>query len=418
MNRKWVILGAAMLIQLCLGALYAWSVFVNPLKIAYGFTNTQTQIVFSLNVATISLAVLFAGRWQDRVGPRKVIACGGLLFGGGYLLAGLLSHGSFAVIMIGIGIVSGIGSGLAYISVVATGIKWFPERKGLITGLIVGGMGSGTIVIAEISSRLIQRVGILETFTVFGIIFLTLLLPLAFVFSAEGEPASGGKNPPVGTEAKKAEGPQAAAKKEMSRREVLKTARFWLLWIMFVCGAAAGLMYIGILKSFGENLSGITTAMSIVAVGIFAVGNSAGRISLGWLSDKIGLRKTMFFMFFTQVVMISALVNMISPYKFWPDAFSVFHHPSMLGLGVISVWMGFNFGANFSLFPSATAKLFGLKNLGANYGAMFTAYGVGGLVGPIVNGKILDLTGSCLYAFVLAGILCLIASLLSLRIKT
>ncbi len=418
MSRRWVILGAAMLIQLCLGTLYAWSVFVEPLKIAYGFTNTQTQIVFSLNVAAISLAVLFAGRWQDKIGPRKVIACGGLLVGGGYLLAGLLSQGSFIAIVTGIGIISGIGSGFAYISVVATGIKWFPERRGLITGLIVGGMGGGTIIIAEISSRLIQQVGVLGTFTIFGIIFLALILPLAMVFSTPSGPASGGKNPPVSTNAKKIEEPQVVVREEMTRREMLKTARFWILWTMFVCGASAGLMYIGILKSFGERLPGITSIMAGAAVAIFALGNAAGRISLGWLSDKIGFRKTLFLMFITQALMISALVNMISPYDFWPAFLPIFHQPSMAGLGVVSAWMGFNFGANFSLFPSATAKLFGMKNLGANYGVMFTAYGIGGLIGPIINGKILDLTGSCLYAFILAGVLCFIASLLTLRLKT
>jgi len=407
MNRRWVILGAAMLIQLCLGTLYTWSVFVNPLKIAYGFTNTQTQIVFSLNVAAIALAVLFAGRWQDKIGPRKVIVFGGLLFGGGYLLAGLLSQGSFAVIVTGIGIISGIGSGFAYISVVATGIKWFPERKGLITGLIVGGMGSGTIIIAELSSHLIQQVGVLGTFTAFGIVFLAVVIPLAMVF----------KNPPVGAEAEKIEEPQVVMKKEMTRREMFKTMQFWILWTMFVCGASAGLMYIGILKSFGERLPGITSVMAGAAVAIFALGNTAGRISLGWLSDKIGFRKTLFFMFITQALMISALVNMISPYNFWPDFLPIFYQPSMAGLGVVSAWMGFNFGANFSLFPSATAKSFGIKNLGANYGAMFTAYGIGGLIGPIINGKILDRTGSCLYAFILAMVLCFIAALLSLCAK-
>jgi OFA family oxalate/formate antiporter-like MFS transporter len=350
---------------------------------------------------------LFAGRWQDKIGPRKVITGGGLLFGGGYLLAGLLSQGSFAVIVTGIGIISGIGSGFAYISVVATGIKWFPERKGLITGLIVGGMGSGTIIIAEISSRLIQQVGVLGTFSLFGIIFLMIIFPLAMFF----------KNPPLDDRAKKIEEPRVAMKEEMSRREMLKTRQFWILAAMFFCGAVAGLMYIGILKSFGEKLPGITPTMAGAAVAIFALGNTVGRIFLGWLSDKIGLQKTFFLVFITQALMVSALVNMISPYNFWPDFLPFFHQPSKVGLSIISAWIGFNFGANFSLFPSATAKSFGMKNLGANYGAMFTAYGIGGLIGPIINGKILDLTGSCLYAFILAMILCFIAALLSLCVK-
>lgn len=408
MQRKWLILGAAMLIQLCLGTLYAWSVFIGPLEAIYGFTRTQTQIVFSLNVAAVSLAVLFAGGWQDKIGPRKIVICGGALFGGGYLAAGLLSHGSFPIIVTAIGIISGIGSGLAYIGVVTTGIKWFPEKRGLVSGLIVGGMGAGTMLIAGIAAYLIRQVGVLETFSVFGIFFLVFIPFAAIVF----------ENPPADFEIKRIGDKQTAKEKEISRKEMLKTTQFWLLWAMFVCGASAGLMYIGVLKSFGEKLPGITHIMAAGAVVLFAVGSTVGRVSLGWLSDKIGLRKTMFLMFATQAIMMSALIDMISPYDFWPNFLSIFRQPSSIGLSIVSVLIGFNFGANFSLFPSATSKWFGMKNLGANYGVMFTAFGTGGLIGPIINGKIFDLTGSCLYAFIFAGILCFIAALLSLRLKT
>lgn len=394
MNRKWLILGAAMIIQLCLGTLYAWSVFVNPLEAMYGWTRMQTQIVFSLNVATVALAVLFAGRWQDKVGPRRVIACGGILFGGGYLLAGFLSHGSFPVVAAGIGIISGIGSGLAYISVIATGIKWFPERKGLVTGLIVGGMGSGTIIIAGVASFLIGKLGILMTFSAFGVFFIISIPILSLVF----------ENPPafrMSTRMKNVTQKSREYKREIVPKQLARLPQFWLLWIMFVCGANAGLMVIGNLKPFGIY-SGLTPMVAGAAVGILAFANSVGRVSLGWLSDRIGTRKTVLFMLLAQGIMMLALTRMGG---------------SAITLAIASAWIGFNFGGNFSLFPSATAETFGAKNLGGNYGIMFTAYGVAGLIGPIVGGKIFDMTGSYEYAFIFAGILCFVGALLNLRSK-
>jgi len=182
---------------------------------------------------------------------------------------------------------------------------------------------------------------------------------------------------------------------------MIQTRQFWFLWLMFTFGAAAGLMVIGNLKPFGI-FSGLSAAIAGSAVGILAIFNAGGRIVWGWLSDKMGRTHTMFLLFLLQGVMMLALMKMGS---------------SALLLAVAAAWIGFNFGGNLALLTSTTADFFGTKNLGVNYGFVFTSYGVAGIFGPILGGRVFDLTGSYLYAFAPAGILCLIAAVLSFFTK-
>jgi len=392
MNRWFIVIGA-IIIQLCLGALYSWSVFVNPLKTNYGFTTTQTQIIFSVALATFALVMVFAGKWQDKVGPKKVAISGGILLGLGYILARFVG-GSFMGLVATIGILGGAGIGLGYVCPIACLIKWFPDKRGLITGLNVAGFGAGAWIFAQLASDWIISMGLNATFFILGLIFLAGIVLGSLVL---GNPPEGWK--PKGF--KEVKVAKKSAKKDYKWNEMLKTKQFWLLWAMYMFGAAAGLMVIGNLKPFGVY-AGLSAAVAGSAVGILSIFNGAGRIIWGMASDKIGRTKSLLFMFILQGIMMFALIKMGA---------------TPLLLGIASAWIGFNYGGLFALFPSLTADFFGTKHIGANYGFIFTSYGVAGILGPILGGRVFDLTGSYLFAFVPAGVVCLIAAVISFFVK-
>ncbi len=384
-GNRWLVVAGALVIQLCLGAIYSWSVFVNPLKDAFDYSTTETQIIFSLALATFAVVMVYAGRQQDCRGPRVVATAGGLVLGAGYLLAGF-TGGSFPLVALTLGVIGGAGIGLAYVCPIAACVKWFPDKRGLITGLAVAGFGAGAWVFAKVATIFIESSGILQAFTNLGIIFL-----LAVVAGAQLL-----KNPPMGWKPSNWSPPEAketVSKVDFEYREMLGTRQFWMLWLMFIFGAAAGLMVIGILKPYGVY-SGLTPAVAGNAVGVLALFNGAGRIIWGAVSDRMGRKNAMSLMFLLQGLMMLALINMGS---------------SELLLTVAAAWVGFNFGGNFALFPSATADFFGTKNVGVNYGLVFTAYGVAGIAGPILAGSVFDMTGSYLWAFIPAGAVCLLA---------
>jgi OFA family oxalate/formate antiporter-like MFS transporter len=393
-SNRWFIVVGALIIQLCLGAIYSWSVFVNPLKDSYNFTTTQTQVIFSVALATFALVMVFAGRWQDKAGPRKVAILGGILLGLGYISARFV-NGSFLGLVLSIGVIGGAGIGFGYVCPIAALIKWFPDKRGLITGLAVAGFGAGAWIFAQLASYLISEVGLIATFFILGVIFLTAVVLGALTL----------KNPPKSwkpkssSSAKKSK--KAAKEINFGWNQMIRTPQFWMLWLMFTFGAAAGLMVIGNLKPFGVY-SGLPAAIAGAAVGVLALFNGAGRIVWGTASDKLGRSRAMMLMFILQGAMMFALMSMGS---------------TALLLAVAAAWIGFNFGGNFALFPSATADYFGTKNVGVNYGLVFTSYGVAGIVGPILGGRVFDITGSYLYAFIPAGAACMIAAVIALLIK-
>ena len=379
--------------QLCLGAIYAWSVFVKPLKETFAYSTTQTQVIFSVGLATFALVMIFAGKWQDKKGPRLVGTVGGVFLGVGYILASY-TNAAFLPLALAVGVVGGAGIGLAYVCPIAACVKWFPDKRGLVTGLAVAGFGAGAWIFARIAANFITAYGLMTTFQYLGLIFL-----VAVVFGAQflHNPPEGWK--PIGwvnhSEKKK------ASKENYTWREMVGTIQFWMLWLMFVFGAGAGLMVIGILKPFGV-FSGLTEAAAVSAVGVLALFNGAGRIIWGVASDKLGRTKAMSLMFFLQGLMVLALMRMGA---------------SELLLSIAVAWIGFNFGGNFALFPSATADYFGTKHIGVNYGFVFTSYGIAGIFGPILGGWVFDTTGTYTMALIPAGVLCLVASGLALVLK-
>ncbi|MCB1936342.1 MAG: OFA family MFS transporter [Nitrosomonas sp.] len=398
-ENRWLVVAGALIIQICLGAIYSWSVFVNPLKSVFSFTTTQTQVIFSLALATFALVMIYAGKLQDRLGPRKVATLGGIVLGSGYLLASL-TGGDFFLIALTIGIIGGAGIGFAYVCPIAACVKWFPDKRGMITGIAVAGFGAGAWFFAKLASHFIDSYGILASFMYLGFIFMASVVIGAQLLRnpPEGWKPAGWNPPASGSAAFLATGSTT----DYKWQEMIRHKQFWMLWIMFVCGAIAGLLVIGILKPYGLY-SGLSATAAANAVGVLALFNGAGRIIWGMVSDKIGRKNAMTLLFLLQGVMMLVLSEMGS---------------SEITLSIAAAWVGFNFGGNLALFPTTAADYFGTKNVGINYALLFTAYGVAGIAGPILAGSVFDMTGSYIWAFIPSGAACLIAAGVSLGLRS
>ena len=417
-NRWWIVAGG-ILIQLCLGAIYAWSAFTGLLTDdPYGFTRTQTQVIFAVGLMSFAgFMALIAGRWQRRSGPRIVALTGGLVLGLGYVIAGL-SGTSFWGMLLGVGLLGGAGIGLAYVCPIAALVKWFPDKKGLITGLAVAGFGFGALIWIKLTEGFVfgpvnltpgweglygMGWSVNDVFLLYGLLFAVLvgIGSLAMINPPEGfKPA--GWEPPTGKAADLAGGV------DFSEREMIATPQFWSLFFIFLVGATAGLMIIGIIRLFGcECLiaQGLSEPEALLATGtamglFYALANGLGRILWGRISDSLGRRLS--------IALMSALQGVTMIAFFYIAG-------SEIGLYVGATIIGFNFGGNFALFAAATADYFGNKNVGTNYPLVFLAYGFGGIVGPILGGYMGDLQ-AWEWAFIPAGIACLIAAVLALRL--
>ncbi len=413
MNR-WLVVVGAVLIQLCLGALYAWSVFTPYLtEEPFLFTKTQTQIIFSVSLASFAFTMILAGRWQARSGPRIVAFTGGLVMGAGYILAGLLGNSLFGYFInqiLFVGLVAGIGVGLAYVCPISCGIKWFPDKKGLITGLAVAGFGFGALIWIQLAGEfggLLDRFGVLNVFTLYGIAFAAAIVigSIWMVNPPEGyappgwtpEAAQPSNNSPMRAGA--GIGPSA----------MLRTPQFYAIWVMFLFSAMAGLLVIGNIKLFSmEALQaqgyGAEQASAIagIAMGVFySIANGGGRIAWGAISDRIGRK--------TSLIVMCALQGVVMIVFYWMGG-----TPALLYIGATII--GFNYGGAFALFPTITGDLFGTEYVGENYGWVFTSYGVGGIIGPIMAAGIRDTLGSWVAGFVIAGVACLIAAVIGTRL--
>lgn len=380
MNRWLVVLGA-ILIQLCLGAVYAWSVFTPRLKAEpYGFTSTQTQWIFGVGLASFALVMIWAGRMQARFQPRQITAIGGVVLGLGYVGARFVGT-SFLGHLVTVGLIAGAGIGLAYVVPIAVGVKWFPDKKGMLTGLSVAGFGFGALLWIKLAELfLLDKIGVANVFLTYGIAFAVIVLlgSIWMVNPPEGyRPA--GWSPPEANRG----GPVAAGSVDLDSAEMRGTPQFYALWLMFLAGAMAGLMVIGCIKLFGidalmstgmDKTTASLKAGTAMAV-FFALANGLGRIGWGMWSDKLGRKASLFLMLASQGVVMLLF-------------FRMGFQAELLYLGAALI--GFNYGGIFALFPAATADFFGNRNVGRNYGWVFSAYGVAGIVGPVLGGIFSD----------------------------
>lgn len=412
-DRRLVVV-SAILIQLCLGSLYAWSVFTPYLKEApYNFTNTQTQVIFSVSLAVFAIVMVMAGRWQAKSGPHIVALTGGVVLGAGYILAGLLGR-SFISQLIFIGLVGGAGIGLAYVCPLAVSMKWFPDKKGLIAGLAVAGFGFGATIWVKLAGswgNLLENMGVLNVFLLYGAIFAAVVIGSSFwmVNPPDGWKPKGWNPDTAQKNAGKATG---TGLDNYDSKTMLKSWQFKSLWVMFLFSAMAGLLVIGNMKLFGievlQDRRGLTaaeaSAIAGTAIGVFySLANGLGRIIWGTISDKIGPKTALILMCIFQSLAMLSL--------YWMAG-------SQILLFIVAAVIGFNFGGNFSLFPTMTADLFGAKTVGVNYGWVFTAYGMGGIIGPILAGVIRDSGLNWLVAFVVCSVACLIAAGIGSQLKS
>lgn len=392
-HQRWIVTFAGTGINLALGVLYAWSIISKQISKEWGWNETQTALPYSVAIALFAFTMVPAGRLQDKWGPRFVATLGGIFCGAGFIVASLSQ--SLAGLVIGFGILAGIGIGFGYASATPPAVKWFPaERTGLIAGLVVAGFGLASVYIAPLANYLLGNFGIQKSFLILGIAFLLVVVTLAQILRnppVHYKPVSGSQNPGTKNNPRKNLGKII----DYEWSEMLRTPQFYLLWIMFVFGAGAGLMIIGKLAKIVDLQAGIKAGFIFVAM--LAVGNAAGRVIAGVLSDKIGRTWTMFFVFVFQAILMFILR--------WLETYSA--------LFIASILIGFNYGANLSVFPSVTKDYFGLKNFGLNYGLIFTAWGGGGILGPILSGWIYDQAKNFNNAYLIASVCLLIAAVLT-----
>ena len=386
-KQGWIVVAAGAGINLAFGVLYAWSIFASKLQETLGWTKTESSIPYTVAIIMFALVMIPAGRLQDKIGPKWVVTIGGLLIGFGCILAGSMT--SILGLTISFGVLAGSGIGLGYASTTPPALKWFPpEKKGLISGIVVGGFGLATLYIVPLSNFLLSRYDVFTSFRIMGVIFLAMTLPLAQLV----------KNPdkPIVFNSKVAKAPI----EDRTVVQMLKTKQFYMLWFMFFAGATGGLMTIGSLKPIVKTMLGESAALQLVAFA--AVANALGRPMAGVISEKLGRGKTMAILYVLQAL-----------------ALFLFNGLSSFGTVLAAAAMiYFAYGSMLSVYPSACADNYGTKNLGLNYGILFSAWGAGGVFGPILGGKIADATGSYEMAFYVSAAILIVAAIMGLFYKS
>jgi len=395
-SRGWTVVLAALAINLLLGVLYAWSVMAKALVTQWHWKATEASLPFTISAACFALMMIFAGRWQDKIGPRLVATLGGIMLGAG-LLASSFAR-TPAVMLTTFGLIGGIGIGLGYSATTPAAIKWFPPaRKGLITGIVVSGVGLAAVYIAPLTQFLLRITSISNTFVILGLGTIVLVSLLSQLLA----------NPPAGYQPMASGNPSLAnarrlptARLELDWHEMLHSPQFYQLWIMFVLAAAAGLMIISQVALIAKDQAHIDR-WGFAPVATLALFNTLGRVLSGFLSDRIGRSKTMVLAFVLQAL------NMFS--------FIYYTTPALLIFG--SAFTGLCYGTLFTLFPATTADFYGLRNLGVNYGLVFTGFGVAGVLGPMLGAKVRDSFHSYDHAFTISAVLLLLGAALALMLR-
>jgi len=373
---------AGVFLQVALGAVYAWSVFRGPLAKQFGWSISEVTLTFTISIFVLGFAAFFGGLWLNRKGPRVVALTGGALYGLGVFLASF-SHDLWWLYL-SYGVIGGTGLGLSYIVPVAVLVKWFPDRRGLITGIAVGGFGAGALITAPVATRLIQSVGVLSTFAYLGIAYLIVTIVTGLFM----------RNPPDGW---KPEGWTPTAT-ETSRRaghdstlsEALKTWQWWALWLLLFLNTCAGISIISQEAPLFQEETGVTAAVAASMVGLASIGNAVGRVFWAWISDLITRRATFLVMFVSQILLFWFLPNIATAWF----------------LTIVTFVVLMCYGGGFGTMPAFTADYFGPKNVGPIYGLMLTAWGFASAFGPLLIAHMRETAGSYRGALhVIAGVM-------------
>ena len=392
-NNRWVIASAGVFLQIALGAVYAWSVFRVPLSKQFGWTISEVTLTFTISIFVLGFAAFCGGLWLNRKGPRIVALTGGALYGLGVFLASF-SH-TLSWLYLSYGVIGGIGLGLGYIVPVAVLVKWFPDRRGLITGVAVGGFGAGALITAPVATRLIQNVGVLSTFAYLGIAyFLITIISGAFM-----------QNPPDGWKPESwsptASQTSQRAGHDFLLSEALKTWQWYALWLLLFLNTCAGISVISQEAPIFQELTGASAIVAAGMVGLASIGNAVGRVFWAWVSDLITRRATFAVMFVLQVLL----------FWFLPSIVTV----TLMTIVTFVVLMCY--GGGFGTMPAFAADYFGPKNVGPIYGLMLTAWSFASAVGPLLIAHMRETAGSYRGALhIIAGLMA-VSTLLPILVR-
>ncbi len=391
-----IVLLAGLGVNLMLGTLYAWGV-ISAALMNLGWSATATQIPYMVACAMFAFSMVPGGKLQDILGPKKIIMGSAVLAGIGLTLSGFLL--TPLMLTITFGIIFGFAMGAGYSAPTPAAVKWFhPSKRGVVSGIVISGFGLAPVYIGPLTTSLIANHGIETTFFVLGGAFFICILALAQLIENPPEgylPPGADHGETINVKASHSN----AAIKEYEPEEMIKTRQFKMLWSMIACGTFAGLLIIGQLSNIGLEQAGITNGFILAAV--YAVFNAFGRVQWGIISDRIGRTKSLLAMFLLQVL----------AYVLLPFAAT----PLVLMISVSTV--GFTFGGMLTVFPAITGDYFGMKNFGVNYGLVITAWGIGGVFGPLSGGLIRDFTGGYTYSYIISGLISIIGMLLALKVS-
>ncbi len=391
---RWLLAGGGVLMQLALGAVYAWSVFRNPLMKTFGWSISDVTTTFSIAILVLGFAAFLGGLWMRRVGPRVVGITAGICYGLGVALASL-ANGNIWILWLTYGVLGGLGLGLGYIVPLATLVKWFPDRRGFITGLAVAGFGAGALITAPVAENLMAGVGVLKTLAILGIDYLIMVVLGASVM----------RNPPEGWIP---EGWQPSAKqrdqlqaRNYTLKEALSTWQWYVLWAILFLNVTAGISIISQASPMAQEISGVSAAVGAGMVGVISIGNGIGRLLWAWFSDAIGRRNVFLIMFLLQAVLFFLLPSLRQ-----------FTMLALVCFIIISCY-----GGGFGTMPAFAADYFGPKWVGSIYGLMLTAWGFAGVFGPLLIANIRQATGNYGGALIAIACILLVSSLLPIVLR-
>ncbi|HJZ75606.1 MAG TPA: OFA family MFS transporter [Vicinamibacterales bacterium] len=395
-TNRWLLAFAAVVMQICLGAAYGWSVFVAPLVSATGWTLTEVSLNFTLAIAFLGVGTIIGGLWQDRAGPRPVATVAGVIYGASYLLAGYFAaRHSLWGLYVSYGLLGGIGMGMGYITPVATITKWFPDRRGLMTGVAVAGYGAGALIMSPFAARSIVARGVPATFEILGAVYFVLVVLAAQFY----------RNPPAGW---RPEGWQptgsvakAASTYDFTVAEAMRTRQLWMLWLMLFLNVSAGIMIISQASPMAQQLVHMTPVAAAGMVGLISIFNGAGRVFWAWVSDYIGRARVYFLLYAIQAVILFMLPSMTNLTLF-STAFAV---------------VGLCYGGGFGTMPSFTADFFGAKYMGGIYGWILLAWGAAAIPSPILIARLRQSTGRYDQAIYILAVVMVVALVLPLIVR-
>src|SRR5258706_4686042 len=360
-SKRWGIAISGVFLQMALGSVYAWSVFRVPLATQFHWSISEVTLTFTIAILALGFAAFFGGLWLKQVGPRMVALTGGVLYGVGVFLASY-SYLGLGWLYMTFGVIGGIGLGLSYIVPISVLVKWFPDHRGLMTGIAVGGFGAGALITAPIATRLIQITGVLQTFAYLGIAYMITSLASGFFM----------KNPPEGWQPQGWTPNPTQQEKKIARDftlgGALKTWQWWALWLLLFLNTSAGISIISQEAPFVQEVANITAIVAAGMVGIVSIGNAMGRVFWASASDLLGRRATFAMMFILQIGLFWILPG--------------FH--SVTSVTLLSFLILMCYGGGFGTMPAFVADYFGSANVGSIYGLMLTAWGSASAFGPLL----------------------------------